>query len=92
MTEITCISSGLFIRSMTGGRSIVWPVIDAAKLPAVMEDDLDLVRMVCYWPRIGLVRDFRRATMDQVCNSLLREGKEFIRSDSDCCGCGKTKG
>jgi hypothetical protein len=83
MKAVTCISGGPFTFAATGAGFLVRPVSieerSSAKVAAFIADE-DCSQMVLAWPTYGLTRDYRKATVDQVCAALEKEGKPFVRS------------
>lgn len=78
---LTCVSGGPIIGIQTGGKMLVRPVEAeerARPLLRAMREDHDCAQLVGAWPSIGITRDYRRATVDQVAAALTREGVPFV--------------
>lgn len=77
---LTYISSGPAVQIATGGKLIVREAtIEERKhrlIAAFLADD-NCMQMQLAYPTVGLVRDYRKASLTAVCIALQIEGKEF---------------
>lgn len=82
MQALTCISGGPIIGVQTGGKVLVWDVPAenrrCSPFVAAMLADPECEQLIVGYPRIGYTRDYRKATVDQVCQALDRERKAYV--------------
>lgn len=84
-SALTCISGGPLIGAQTGGKILVWDVPNEHRshpLVAALLADSECGQVVAAWPGLGFTRDYRKATVDQVCAALDREGKAYVRASA----------
>lgn len=84
-SALTCISGGPLIGAQTGGKFLVWDVPRehrSQRLVAALLADGECGQVVAAWPGMGYTRDYRKATLDQVCAALDREGKAYVRASA----------
>lgn len=84
-SPLTVISGGPFIGVQTGGKVMVrsaapeeraWPIV------AAFLSDSDCGQMVAAWAGLGITRDYRKATIEQVCASLDQEGTLYVKANT----------
>jgi hypothetical protein len=81
MTPLTCILSGPLIFTATGGKSPVKEATSSDReqpLLAAMLADEGCEQVVAAWPAMGVVKDYRKATLKDVCAALDAEGREYL--------------
>jgi|GEM_PF-4562974 len=87
MKPITCISSGPLVRSLNGGKYIIRNVPDDERqtplVAAFLEDD-EVAQMVVASPTVGVVRDYRKASLDAVYACETDLGTRFTRIEIPC--------
>lgn len=80
MTPLTCISGGPFVGVGTGGKCLVTEGegLMGDPMVAAFMANADCGQMVLAYPTLGITRDLRKATVEQVCAALTREEKQFV--------------
>lgn len=82
--QITVICGGPFIGTMTGGKLLIreWRVQDDhSPMARAFARDAACLQMVIAYPTEGLCRDYRKASVVDVCKALSAEGTEWVLED-----------
>lgn len=77
---LTCISGGPMVFGLTRGKFYVRGVTTVemgTPLIRALVDEEAIQQMVIAFPEAGLTRDYRKASVEQVCAALKKERKKF---------------